>query len=148
MVWAACSVAVVVAAFYVLIPLFKGSGSNLDLELTAETEMDRLLDRKAVVYKNLRDLEQDYRMGRLSESDFRRLEADYKNEAAMILQSLDRMSASRDLDDTMEKAVAARKVSAGLSGPAQARNASHCPSCGAEVIPGKRFCADCGRRLE
>ncbi len=139
---------VVFAAFYVLVPLFKGSQDDWDLELTAETDMDRLLDRKAAVYKNLRDLEQDYRMGRLSEADFQRLAADYKNEAAIILQSLDRLSASDDLDEAIEKSLAARKASGRLSGSAQARNVLRCPSCGSEIIPGKKFCADCGRRLE
>ena len=147
MVWAACSVVVVFAAFYVLVPLFKGSQDDWDLELTAETDMDRLLDRKAVVYKNLRDLEQDYRMGRLSEADFQSLAADYKKESAVILQSLDRLSASDDLDEAIEKLLSARKASGRSSGSAQARNVGRCPSCGSEIIPGKKFCADCGRRL-
>jgi UDP-galactopyranose mutase len=49
-------------------------GKQIKLEMDgAETELDRLLARKAVVYSNLKDLEFEYKMGRLSEGDYRRL---------------------------------------------------------------------------
>jgi len=147
MIWVVCAAMVGFAAFYVLIPLFRRSGGNLDIELLAETEMDRLLDRKAVVYRNLKDLEQDHKMGRLSEADFQQLSAGYKSEAAVILQSLDKLGASENLDDMIEKGVASRRASLHASGSTESRNSTRCPSCGAEVTSGKKFCADCGRRL-
>ena len=133
----ACVTAVLLAGFYVLTPLFKESQGNLEAELWTVTDMDRLLDRKAVIYSNLKDLEFEYKMGRLSETDFAGLEAGYKKEAAAILQQLDRLGPESDIDEVMEKAVSARTM------PAAAR----CPSCGAEAIAGKKFCADCGHSL-
>jgi hypothetical protein len=133
----ACATAVLLAGFYVLTPLFKESEGNLEAELWTVTDMDRLLDRKAVIYGNLKDLELEYRMGRLSEADFAGLEAGYKKEAAAILQQLDRLGAESEIGEAIEKEVSARKI------PAAAR----CPSCGAEVIAGKKFCADCGHSL-
>jgi hypothetical protein len=144
---ASCSVLAALAAAFVLIPLFKESAGNLDLELIAETEMDRLLDRKAVIYKNLKDLELEFKMGRLSDADFRQLEADYKNDAAAILQKLEKLGASDNLDAAIEKEVAARKARSSASSPKESRGPSRCPSCGAEVVPGKKFCADCGHKL-
>jgi len=144
MVIAACTVLVLVTGVYVLAPLFMESRGNLEVELLAETEMDRLLARKAVVYTNLKDLEFEYRMGRLSDGDFRRLEAGYKTEAAAILQKLDQIGVAKDLDESIERDVAARKT---RLFPGVAPDTSRCPACGAEVVVGKRFCSDCGRKL-
>jgi hypothetical protein len=133
----ACAALVMLAGFYVLTPLFKESKGNLEAELWMETDLDRLLDRKAVIYGNLKDLEFEYKMGRLSETDFSGLEAAYKKEAAAILQQADHLGSESDLDKAVERETPARKIPA----------AAHCPSCGAEVIAGKKFCADCGRSL-
>ncbi len=132
------------AVIYVLMPLFKEPKGNLEVELLAETELDRLLNRKAVVYSNLKDLEFEYKMGRLGDSDFRRLEAGFKSEAAEILHKLDYLGVENDLDETIEQAIAARKTKIA---PVQKGTAAKCPSCGSTLAPGKRFCADCGHRL-
>jgi hypothetical protein len=136
-----------IAGFYTLRPLFRESEGNLDIDLLAETELDRLLDRKNVIYQNLRDLEFEYKMGRLSEADFERLEAGYRNDAAAVLGRLDQLDAMENLDEVIEKEVAARKAKLSGPGPKGRRDASRCPSCGAEKISGKKFCADCGHRF-
>ena len=140
MLQAACTVLVAFAGVYILLPLFKGGDNNLDVELLGETELDRLLDRKGVVYKNLMDLELEYKMGRLSDADFRRLDAGYKQEAALILQEIDKLGSSENLDAAIEKDISARKAKAGA-------DPLRCPSCGAQIVAGKKYCADCGHRL-
>ncbi len=147
MVWIACTALVALTGYYVLAPLFREPAGNLDIELLAETELDRLLDRKAVIYANLRDLDMEYKMGRLSEADFRQLEAGYKNDAAIILQRLDQLNASENLDEAIEKDIASRRIKLFASESKRAKDSSRCPSCGAEIIAGKKFCADCGKRL-
>jgi hypothetical protein len=147
MVILACAVLVVFAGIYVLTPLFKEPKGNLDVELLAETELDRLLNRKNVVYRNLKDLELEYKMGRLADTDFRRLEAGYKAEAAGILEKLDQLGVDENLDEDIEKAVATRKARVFPASGPQAESRAKCPACGAEVISGKRFCPDCGRKL-
>ena len=143
----ACTTMVVLAGFYVLLPLFKEPKGNLEVELLAETELDRLLNRKAVVYSNLKDLEFEYKMGRLSDADFQRLEAGYKIEAGTILQRLDQLGASEDIEDTIEKDIAVRRARLFPSSRAGSQDMSRCPSCGAVASAGKKFCADCGQRL-
>lgn len=147
MLIAAGAVLVILAGIYVLAPLFREPAGNLDVELLAETELDRLLQRKEVVYRNLKDLEMEYRMGRLGEADFRRLEAGYKAEGAAILEKLDRLGAGEDLDERIERAVAARKARIFPAAASAAQGPGACPACGSEVIPGKKFCPDCGHRL-
>ena len=143
----ACAALVLLAGGFVLTPLFKEPRGNLEVELLAETELDRLLNRKAIVYSNLKDLEFEYKMGRLSDADFRRLEAGYKSEAAGILQKLDQLGAAKNLDEFIERDVAARKTKLFSSQPVPVQDSGRCPSCGTELISGKKFCADCGHRL-
>jgi rRNA maturation endonuclease Nob1 len=147
MLWLACTGLVALAGFYVLAPLFKEPKGNLDIELLSETELDRLLDRKAVVYANLRDLEFEYKMGRVSDTDFRQLEEGYKNDAALILQRLDQLYATDNFDEAIEKDIEARKAKLFAPVSKRAQNSSRCPSCGADVLAGKKYCADCGHRL-
>ncbi len=73
-------------------------------------------------------------MGRLEEADYERLRAEHRAEAAAILAELDRLRAPNG---------------ARAAGPAakKGREASRCPACGAAAPPGKKFCADCGKRL-
>jgi len=145
----ACSAIVLLAGVYVATPLFKEPKGNLEVELLAETELDRLLNRKAIVYSNLKDLEFEYKMGRLADSDFRRLEAGLKSEAAVILQKLDQLGVESNLDDMIEKDIANRKA-AKLQPPRPSGRISQtwrCPSCGAELTPGKKFCGDCGQPI-
>jgi hypothetical protein len=97
-------------ALYVLMPLFKEPKGNLDVELLAETELDRLLNRKAVVYNNLKDLEFEYKMGRLGDTDFHRLESGFKSEASEILHELDSLGAAENLDEKIEQAIRQRKA--------------------------------------
>jgi len=146
MIWVACAALVVLAGFFVLMPLFR-ERSGADKELPSETEHDRLLNRKAVVYANLKDLELEYKMGRLSDADFQQLGTGYKNEASAILYRIDQIRASEGRDKTSAKASASRKSRRTESGSGQGRDLSRCPSCGAEIIPGKKFCADCGHRF-
>jgi hypothetical protein len=144
MIILACGLLVLGSAVYVLAPLFTEPRGNLEAELLAETDLDRLLNRKAVVYTNLKDLEFEFKMGRLSEQDYRRLESGYKTEAAAILQKLDQLGVEKDLDEAIDREITARKNR--LYGQA-GEQAGVCPACGAELIPGKKFCADCGRPL-
>jgi hypothetical protein len=144
MIFLAGTIVTVLASIYVLMPLFNEPKGNLEVELLAETELDRLLNRKAVVYSNLKDLNFEYKMGRLGNADFYRLETSFKSEAADILQKLDQLGVEENLDESIEQAVAARKAKL-PSGKGLAL--ATCPSCGAPVAPGKQFCADCGHRL-
>jgi hypothetical protein len=145
MIWLACAALVILAGCYVLNPLFREPKGAADMDIPDEMELDRLLDRKATIYRSLKDLDFEHAMGKLSDADYRRLEADYKNDAAFLLQKLDQLGASEDLDNAIEKDIAARK--AALFAPGPDRKTLRCPSCGAEIVPGKKYCADCGKRL-
>jgi hypothetical protein len=147
MLWIACGAVVVLAGFCVLTPLFKEPKGNLEMEFLAETEWDRLFNRKAVLYGSLKDLKLEYAMGRLSDADFHQLATGYKNEVAAILQRLDQLGDTHNPNDATGKKMTLRKSKQHDSGAPEASDSSRCPSCGAQIISGKKFCADCGRRF-
>jgi hypothetical protein len=136
--WISCVILTLAAALYVLRPLFGATAPDGDERTApAETTGDYLRARKAALYRNIKDLEFEHRMGRLDAADFQRLETAYKGEAVEILQKLDR----HRLDEQTANAVASGTKSK------HGRKTGFCPDCGAKVIPGKKFCADCGARL-
>ena len=130
-------------------PLFKEPRGNVEVELLAETELDRLLTRKSVIYNNLKDLEFEFKMGRLGDDDFKRLEAGYKSDAALVLKRLDALGAQDNLDEKLEQAIQTRrsKLFGSNKGKAHSREGATCPACNSPVIAGKKFCADCGQKL-
>ena len=72
-------------AFIVLQPLRKRSSAS---------EPDRRGDLEAAKeskYREIRDAELDYRMGKISESDWKSLDAELRAQAIEILRELDRL---------------------------------------------------------
>ncbi|MDR0311738.1 MAG: hypothetical protein LBJ21_09140 [Acidobacteriota bacterium] len=131
--WISCVILVLAAGGYALWPLFAKTFDESESGAEArpaETGAEYLTDRKTAVYRNIKDLEFDYKMGRLADADFQRLEAEFKGEAAEILQKLDM------LNDHVTTPASAPDIREGF-----------CPGCGAKTIPGKKFCADCGALL-
>jgi hypothetical protein len=67
---------------------------NLPSRVDAGTEKSRLAflrERKEVVYENLRDLNFEYKAGKLPEADYAELRAGLEDEAAAILAEIDRL---------------------------------------------------------
>jgi hypothetical protein len=144
----ACALMILLAGLYALLPLFRNSGRDLELEFLAETELDKLLYKKAIIYGNLKDLEFEYKVGRLVDEDFHQLESGYKLEAASVLQKLDLLGAGIEIDEAMEREIAARKAELFKPGGLPKEDSARCRSCGARLIPGKKFCADCGKPID
>ena len=65
---------------------------DVELNLTAhDTRATYLRERKDAVYENLRDLNFEYRAGKLSEADYRSLKTSLQDEAATLLAELERL---------------------------------------------------------
>ncbi|MFQ5926963.1 MAG: zinc ribbon domain-containing protein [Terriglobia bacterium] len=103
------------------------------LPTPAERERAFLNERKQVVYENLRDLQMEYRMGKLSEKDYRQLKEHHQEQLAGLLYALDQLRA--------------RSGQAGEPVAVQSRP-GQCPQCGEQNPPGNHFCGACGTRLE
>jgi hypothetical protein len=65
--------------------------------------------RRNVVYDNLRDLDNEFQMGKLSESDHARLRDGLMAEAAEIVKEIDEAHIRREVEDAIEADVRSRR---------------------------------------
>jgi hypothetical protein len=83
-IWA-CVLVTAAALFYVFhIPEAVTAGP-------VKTRLNYLRERKEVVYENLRDLNFDYKAGKLPESDYQNMKNSLEEEAAAVLAEIERI---------------------------------------------------------
>lgn len=125
---------IIIAAVAVVALPFVRPGRNAG---NAEADANRrqaLEAQKLEAYAAIRDAELDFRMGKLSEADFRALRETYVRRALTALAELERLGA----------ASAAEGPAPGVPG----RPVAFCPACGWRTGGGAvRFCGACGLAL-
>ncbi len=96
-------------------------------------------ERKAAIYDNLRDLQFEYRLGKLSDADYQATKQDLQRELAAVMAEVDRLRASLEPRD----AAAARPA------PAPPPSDRHvCQACGASFERPLKFCGECGQPMQ
>ncbi len=114
-------------------------------------------ERKASIYDNLRDLQFEYRLGKLSDDDYQATKKDLQKELAGVMGEIDRVKASLGMKTTQATAQAATarapkapreagKPTAPVTAAAQA-NGSVCPHCAARFEVVLKFCGECGKPM-
>ncbi len=56
------------------------------------TRLDQLIERREVIYENLRDLKFEHRSGKFSEADFEEMKRAMETEAAVVLAEMDQLT--------------------------------------------------------
>jgi hypothetical protein len=141
----ASSVIVVVAAtvFFTLFVRLK------DIPPPEPVSPTRHLDeRKAAIYENLRDLQFEYRVGKLSDADYQQTKVGLQKELAGVIGEIERLSAAA-VPGSKQKP-AAKQVKAPEAPPAaqaKAPEAPTCPHCGAQFSKSMKFCGECGKAM-
>jgi hypothetical protein len=100
---------------------------------------EHLDERKAAIYENLRDLQFEYRVGKLSDQDYQQTKQDLQKELAGVLAEIDRVKQSL-----------AGQVVTAPAAPAPAKKTPQryvCPSCKAEFPTALKFCGECGKPM-
>src|SRR3954447_24883882 len=129
-----CFIAIAVIAFILGV-------SPKDLpEPEPVSPFQHLDERKAAIYENLRDLQFEYRVGKLSDADYQTTKQDLQRELAIVLAEVDRLSAALG-------ATAAAKPAAPAKRPA-ARSGFVCPACNAAFDKDLKFCGECGKPMK
>jgi hypothetical protein len=95
-------------------------------------------ERKAAIYENLRDLQFEYRVGKLSDEDYQSTKKDLQKELARVLAEVDKLKASQGAPAPAP--VAASKVVVPPTGYV-------CPACGARFPTALKFCGECGKPM-
>ncbi len=87
-----------------------------------------LEERKQMIYENLRDLNFEFRLGKLSDADYEKTKTGLQNELAQVLAEIDRLAGP-----------AAKPQKA-----APAPDRMVCAKCGARFDKPMKFCGECG----
>src|SRR5579872_6055746 len=88
-----------------------------------ESPFQHLDDRKAAIYENLRDLQFEYRLGKLSDEDYQSTKRDLQKELAGVLAEVDRIKAQLGMNGIAPPMPAPKPVKA---------TSNVCPACGAK----------------
>jgi hypothetical protein len=89
-------------------------------------------DRKAQIYENLRDLQFEYRVGKLSDEDYQQTKLGLQKELAGVLGEIEKFG-------TVPVAVAEPVP---VKPPANV-----CPHCKAQFPKPMKFCGECGKAM-
>jgi cytochrome c-type biogenesis protein CcmI len=100
-----------------------------------------LEERKAQIYENLRDLQFEFRVGKLSDADYQKTKLDLQRELAKVLAEIDAVQPSAQAKSPHAKAAAAT-----VSAKPRAAGGT-CPHCGAKFAQPMKFCGECGRAM-
>ncbi len=97
---------------------------------------EHLDERKASIYENLRDLQFEFRLGKLSEEDYQATKRDLQRELAGVLAEIDKLKAR----------LGAETVVKPVSRPPSGKNV--CPHCRAAFTENLKFCGECGKPMK
>jgi hypothetical protein len=98
-------------------------------------------ERKAAIYENLRDLQFEYRVGKLSDADYQQTKTDLQKELALVMAEVDRLKGELQLSP---QAAPAPQPKPAPKAAAKTVIATVCASCGAEFTQSLKFCGECG----
>jgi rRNA maturation endonuclease Nob1 len=133
------SVAVVLAVGTLLFTLFVRVQDVPDAPAVSPTA--HLDERKAQIYENLRDLQFEYRLGKLSDADYQKTKVDLQRELAKVLAEIDAVAPAVAVAAPVQRkaavAVASKEKPEGIT----------CPHCNATFAQPMKFCGECGKAM-
>jgi NADH pyrophosphatase NudC (nudix superfamily) len=96
-------------------------------------------ERKAQIYENLRDLQFEYRLGKLSDADYQKTKQSLQQELARVMA---------EIDAIRPPARAAQPKAAAPAVKAATADLRECPHCGARFDRALKFCGECGKPMQ
>ncbi len=100
--------------------------------------IQHLEDRKHAIYDNLRDLQFEYRVGKLSDEDYQATKQSLQKELAVVLAETEATVKKLGLTTVKAAAPKSKKTQAA---------ATVCPHCGAKFPTALKFCGECGKAI-
>jgi len=101
-----------------------------------KTGYEHLEERRARIYEGLRDLQFEFRVGKLSDEDYQRTKAALQTELAGVMAELD-----------AAKGTAPKPAAAKAAAAAQPAAGTVCPHCSARFPTPLKFCGECGKAM-
>jgi hypothetical protein len=98
-----------------------------------ESPFKHLDERKAAIYENLRDLQFEYRLDKLSDADYQATKLELQKDLAQVMAETDRIKAELGVQPVKPVPQAPQK--------------NKCESCGATFPKALKFCGECGKPM-
>ena len=127
------AVAIIVVAATAIFTLFIRAKDLPQPDPVSPTQ--HLDERKAAIYENLRDLQFEYRVGKLSDTDYQETKVNLQKELAVVLGEIERVTGGSP--KVAVKVPPKPKVAPGVE----------CPHCGASFPKPMKFCGECGKAM-
>ncbi len=93
-----------------------------------------LEERRSTIYDNLRDLQFEYRLGKLSDQDYQQTKLDLQKQLAAVLAEIDAIQGAAPPPPPKKEKPAPVALPA-------------CPHCGAKFPTPLKFCGECGKPM-
>jgi hypothetical protein len=133
-----CILAIAVIAFVLLV-------RPQDLpDVEPASPFAHLDERKASIYENLRDLQFEYRVGKLSDADYQQTKQDLQKELAAVMAEVDKVRAQLNGN----AAPPAKSLPDGRGSDRSGADRLKCPACGAKFEKELKFCGECGKPMK
>ena len=100
-------------------------------------------ERKAAIYDNLRDLQFEYRVGKLSDNDYQLTKKDLQKELASVMAEVDRVKLQLQGGRAPAPPPPAPKAKI-----ATVQDPFTCPHCNARFEVELKFCGECGKPMK
>jgi hypothetical protein len=113
-------------------------------EPTPVSPFHHLEVRKASIYENLRDLQFEYRLGKLSDEDYRRTKLELQSQLAVVLGEIDKL---KQLEMGRAAGAAKTKAATKKSDMGKSDTGKVCPHCSAKFEKALKFCGECGKPM-
>ena len=101
-------------------------------------------ERKAAIYENLRDLQFEYRLGKLSDIDYQATKKDLQRELAGVLAEVDKIKLQLNGSRPAQTPAPPKPKKTSPTAP----TAFVCDSCGASFDKPLKFCGECGKPMK
>lgn len=89
-------------------------------------------ERKFAIYESLRDLQFEYRVGKMSDGDYQSAKQQLQQELAGVLAQIDQIKGAKGVEAVAKPA----------------KKANVCPHCNAVMPKPMKFCGECGKPME
>ena len=137
------------AIIITVLPLVKPPLEVGPVRYTGEDEIQLLRRKKEIVYGNIKDLDFEFKMGKLGDDDYQRLRNELKSEAALLVGQMSREKKGQSAEAAIEAEILARRSRRAASSvtPKVSEEQHQCPQCKTPHGPQSKFCSECGCKL-
>lgn len=141
---------------FVLHPIFSREEALSELRDESEREREQIEDKKNRLLTAIKDLDFEYRAGKLSDVDYQRVRADDLSQLSKVMARLEAMDAGQK--QALPKTESPEAASASSPSPPETAEPSEsseessddvtCLSCQKVNPPDAKFCFSCGKAIE